>query len=127
MTQDIFNPPFGTLDFIIYAVMQRVNITPLRLNTFTESLTPDEIAESNARALLNYFEGRKIHAIKEIREVSGLDLRSAKDAYDQIVETYALRDVAYYLNEARAANIRGEQGNVAFFLIEAERALENQG
>lgn len=89
MTRDIFDTDAGTLDIIIYAVlnslgMSRAPLTPLgRVET-----TIDQRCEMNARSFLAHFGTYKIKAIKAIREVSGLGLVDAKQAYEQVIETY---------------------------------------
>lgn len=94
MTLDIFDTPFGTLDFIIYGVLRSLGIEPLRMSTWGD-LSADNIALANAAKFLDHFGDRKIAAIKAVREVSGLDLRSAKEAVEQIDETYGdVKDIA---------------------------------
>jgi len=88
MTRDIFAPVFGTLDIIIYAVLHAAGLRPLRLNTYEGSLGADGIAAANAAMFRAHFGDRKIQAIKAVREISGLSLRDAKEAVEQIDETY---------------------------------------
>ena len=80
---------YGTLDFVIYAILNALGLNPERLDArpgyFT---THDDIARRNARRLVNYFGAKPIHAIKAIREHSGMDLKSAKDAWDHILVAY---------------------------------------
>lgn len=123
MTKDIFNPPFGTLDLIIYVVLTNLGLVPLALNPWAEGLTPDGIAEANAQKLLRHYDGRKITAIKDIRAAFGLGLKDAKEAVEQITETYEIRDAKYYIDKARTANFENEPGEVSFYLRKAEEAL----
>ncbi|MCA1799777.1 MAG: ribosomal protein L7/L12 [Actinobacteria bacterium] len=123
MTKDIFDTPFATLDFVIYSVLLRLGYTPYRLNRYDGDMTPDDIALANATKLLRHFGDRKIQGIKEIREATGLCLMDSKEAYEQIVETYEVRDAAYYLNRARKANLDGESGEVSFYLHKLEEVL----
>ena len=88
---------YGTLDFVIYAILNALGLNPERLDArpgihFT---THDEIARRNARKLVNHFGAKPIHAIKEIREHSGMDLKSSRDAWEHIVEAYEV-DADYH-------------------------------
>lgn len=90
MTRDIFDPAFGTLDLIVAAVLRHLNI-PATLSIWSEGapgVTTDALAERNAHRFIEYFGDRKIAAIKAVREVTGLSLRDAKDAVEQVFETY---------------------------------------
>lgn len=89
MTRDIFDHEAGTLDFIIYAVLATLGLERDSLSTadcYIDSM--DNRAARNAERFLTHFGPRKIQAIKEIRTISGLGLKDAKEAYEQIVETY---------------------------------------
>jgi hypothetical protein len=102
MTRDIFDSPFGTLDVIVYMVLRNHGYSPLALTDFPgHDYTPDETAESNARLFMTHFGDRKIQAIKAVREVSGFGLRLAKEAVEQVYETYGGED--YIVTRALAA------------------------
>jgi hypothetical protein len=93
MTRDF--DAFGTLDIAIYATLRRCRHPDvLELSTFYHpELTVDGIAEHNARVFIRHFDGRKIYAIKELHAASGFDLRTSKEAVEQILESYqASRD-----------------------------------
>lgn len=91
MTRDIFDPAFGTLDIIVAATLLRIG-KPASLSIWSGEdagdVTPDVLAERNARRFIEHFGDRKITAIKAVREVTGLSLRDAKDAVVQVYETY---------------------------------------
>jgi len=103
MTRDIFTPLFGMLDVIIYAVLRREGVTPLPLSVYSEGgmVSADEVATENARRFINHFFERKIVGIKAIREVSGLGLKDAKEAFEQVFETYAIDDPRVILMDAK--------------------------
>lgn len=104
MTRDIFNPAFGTVDVIVAATLLRIG-KPASLSIWSGEgagdVTPDVLAERNARRFIEHFGDRKIAAIKAVREVTGLSLRDAKDAVSQVYETYA--DAEYFAEKARDA------------------------
>lgn len=113
MTRDIFDTPFGTLDFIIYGVLRSLGVEPLRLSVW-QGLDADGVATANAAKFRDHFGDRKIAAIKAVREVSGLDLRSAKEAVEQIDETYGdARDIA---RMALACLVDGDVANATMLL-----------
>lgn len=118
MTRDLFNPPVGTLDVIIYAVLAKLGLSPDR-TTGTAPDTVDERCARNAVAFLAYFSDRPIQGIKAIREVSGLGLRDAKEAWDQTIETYGdLRQ--YCIQQAQNSLARGDVRWARYWLSRVE-------
>lgn len=101
MTRDVFDIPFGTLDVIVAAVLIRLGIGASLSTWDGPDTSPDAIAERNARAFIEHFGDRRIAAIKEVRDATGLGLRDAKDAVVQLHQTYA--DPEYYGRKAAEA------------------------
>lgn len=89
MTRDVFDTNAGTLDIIVFAVLASLDLTRLPLTAVGANTgTLDGRCEANARTFLAHFGTFKIKAIKAIRDVSGLGLLDAKNAYEQIIESY---------------------------------------
>lgn len=81
----------GVLDLVIYTVLVNLSLTPIALKHHPD-MTIGQACESNAAVFLRHFDGTPIRAIKAIRDVTGFDLRSAKEAHNQIRDTYSDAD-----------------------------------
>jgi hypothetical protein len=122
MTRDIFNPPVGTLDVIVYMVLRSLGFSTVE--NFTGVLHPSDTdgrCKRNAERFAQHFAGQKIRAIKQIREVSGLGLRDAKEAYEQVVETYIGTEQHYRMLASQALE-DGRYGDVEFYVSQAREA-----
>lgn len=115
MTRDIFTPSVGTLDVIIFAVLRTLGVVPDSLSAASPGDTLDARCERNALLFINYFAGRPIQGIKAIREVSGLGLREAKEAWDQAVESYG-NTREYYIRQARNNLDRDDVSGAIYWL-----------
>lgn len=119
MTRDIFTPSVGTLDVIIYAVLRSLGLTPESLTSFPIDDTLDARCERNALVFLGTFSDRPIQGIKAIREVSGLGIRDAKEAWDQAIETYG--DVRQHcIQQAQNCLSRGDVYGARHWLNKVE-------
>jgi len=103
-TQDIFDTHVGTLDVIIYAVLNMLGLPRERIDN-------DESARLNAARFVEYYGDKQIRAIKAIREVSGLNLRDSRDAWFQAIETY-YGDYQYKMLRLKLAAERGDNQTV---------------
>lgn len=88
---------YANLDFIVWVILNTLGLNPERLRRDPENryTTFDGIAYRNARRFVNAFACRPIHAIKEIRDHSGMDLVSSKEAWLTILSTYELEREYY--------------------------------
>ncbi len=84
MTRDYYNPNFGTLDVIVYVVLEHFMMHPVRLEAGAASL--DQVCLYNARTFLDNF--GKARSVFVITKLCGLTASDALDAYKQIVESY---------------------------------------
>lgn len=126
MTRDIFNPPFGTLDLIVYIVLQRLGILGTEPLHCADS-EMDGVAHRNAVRLYEHFtvNDRPIQAIKTIREVTNIGLKQSKMAWDQIIETYIGQE-EHYARQASAAMARNDYDTASYYLNRA-RFLRDGG
>lgn len=107
-TRDIFDINVGTLDVIVFMVLNTLGMHALRFGISTDPANGAR-ATDNAQLLIHHFADQPIQAIKAIRETSGLDLKSSKDAWDQICETYDDGDRRYVVALKRAIKNRDLQ------------------
>ena len=77
----------GVLDMVVYTVLRTLGLYALPLRA-VDGLTIGQVCEVNAATFLAHFDGTPIQAIKAVREASGFDLRSSKEAYEQVRDTY---------------------------------------
>ena len=112
-TRDIFNANVGTLDVIVYAVLNTLGMHALRFASHggvgDGASGNGARAVDNAQLFIHHFADQPIQAIKAIREHSGLGLKDAKDAWDQICETYDDGDRRYIVALKRAIKNRDLQ------------------
>jgi len=123
MTRDLFNPEYGTLDVIIAAVLLRIGKSATL--TTLPNQTTDEAATLNARRFIEQFGDRKIAAIKTVREVTGLGLRDAKDAVEQVYETYGTHKRTFLLT-VTLEDDGYEHGLQSMQLADVERLVSDQ-
>ena len=111
---------FGVLDFAVYFVLRYLGLNPepLRLDGPTH---PDRIAERNARRFAGHFGTRKIQAIKELRNATGMSLKDSRDAVEQIYATYGLDKEA--LRREILTALESGQDEVAVRLMDHFRNL----
>ena len=87
MSDAIFDR-IGCLDGVVYMVLNSLGLSPLPLREINPPVLIDDVTDLNGAAFLSYFRGQPIQAIKAIRDVTGFDLKTAKRAYDSLLETY---------------------------------------
>lgn len=112
-TRDIFDANVGTLDVVVYAVLASLNLSPLRFASHggvgDGASGNGARAHDNAMLFITHFADRPIQAIKAIHAHSGLGFKDARDAWDQICETYDDGDRRYVLAVQRAIKARDWQ------------------
>ncbi len=77
----------GVLDMVVYTVLRTLGLYALPLRA-DNGMTIGQVCEVNAGTFLAHFDGTPILAIKAVREASGFDLRSSKEACEQVRDTY---------------------------------------
>jgi hypothetical protein len=118
MERDIFTPSFGTLDLLVFITLRSLGLVADRLIGGDRSI--DAICEGNALRLYNHFPGQPIAAIKAIRAASDIGLRDAKQAWDQIVESYVGTE-RHYRTRAEREIKAGNYESAIHYLREAQR------
>lgn len=115
---------YGTLDFIIFAILQTLGLDPERLVRDPEryNTTHDRIAYRNARRFANHYAAHPIPAIKAIREHSGMDLVSAKDAWNHILAAYEV-EADYHRASVAKCLEDGNIGGADYHLRKFEQAV----
>jgi hypothetical protein len=119
--RDLFDPKVGTLDIIIFVVLTSLGYRPEGFTGNGIDGDMDHRCARNARLFLNHFDNRKIHAIKAVREATGLGLRDAKDAVEQAIETYVGRE-QHFRDLATTAIAHGEYANAEYYITMARAA-----
>jgi hypothetical protein len=121
VTRDLFDPNFGTLDLIVFLTLRSLGLIAEPLNAPAGEM--DAVCERNALRLYEHFQGARIQGIKAVRSATNIGLREAKDAFEQIVETYVGSERSY-LDAARVAI---DSGNYETAIYQLRKAQEARG
>lgn len=106
---------YATLDFVIYAVLNALGLNPEPLTARPDLAlsTHDDIAYRNARKFVSHFGGRPIKAMSAMKEQTGMDLKSVKEAWHHILDIYEV-EADYHRAAIAACFARDNLGGVEY-------------